>query len=143
MQNPPGDLPAESPSGSAVLPGVVLAVVLGGIHVLAFAPLSRRLPRALFWAAAAGFATLIWIFVQMIFIPFSVLQAVYVVLGLAESGLVMLLGLLGRRAWRGSAGGRPSGSAGGHDAAPPDQVTWARLARYGAGHGGNRDRVHR
>lgn len=99
--NPPGELLAESPFGSAVLPGVVLAVVLGGIHVLAFALLSRRMPRALFWAAAAGFATLIWIFVQMIFIPFSVLQAVYFTLGLAELGLVLLLlGLFGRRAER-------------------------------------------
>ncbi|MEV1128555.1 hypothetical protein [Agromyces sp. NPDC049794] len=96
--NPPGEELADSPFGSYVLPGVVLAVVLGGLHVLAFAMLSRRMPRALFWSAAAGFATLIWIFVQMIFIPFSVLQAVYFVLGLVELGFVMLvLGLLRRR----------------------------------------------
>ncbi len=87
-----------SPFGSVVLPHVVLALVLGGIHVLAFALLSRRMPRALFWAAAAGFALLIWIFVQMIFVPFSVLQSVYFVLGLAELGLVLpLLGLFDRR----------------------------------------------
>lgn len=96
--NPPGEELADSPFDSYVLPGVVLAVVLGGVHVLAFAMLSRRMPRALFWSAAAGFATLIWIFVQMIFIPFSVLQAVYFVLGLVELGFVMLLlGLLRRR----------------------------------------------
>ncbi|WP_448002111.1 hypothetical protein [Agromyces bauzanensis] len=95
--NPPGDVLAALPFGSAVLPGVVLAVVLGGIHALAFAMLSRRMPRALFWAAAAGFATLIWIFVQMIFIPFSVLQAVYFVFGLAELGLVLLMLGLFRR----------------------------------------------
>jgi hypothetical protein len=43
----------------------------------------------------AGVATLIWIFVQTMLIPFSVQQAVYVDAGLAELGLVLLgLGVL-------------------------------------------------
>ena len=37
-----------------------------------------------------GFALLIWVFVQMIFIPFSFLQLVYFAFGIAEVGLVML-----------------------------------------------------
>ena len=50
------------------------------------------------WAlagAVAAFDTLIWIFVQMVIIPFSFLQAAYFVLGALEAGLVMLaLGVL-------------------------------------------------
>jgi hypothetical protein len=38
---------------------------------------------------------LIWIFIQMVFIPFSVLQAVYFAAGLAELGLLLLLMGLG------------------------------------------------
>jgi hypothetical protein len=44
----------------------------------------------------AGYSILIWIFVQMVFVPFSVLQAVYFAAGLAELGLLLqLLGLGG------------------------------------------------
>lgn len=96
--NPPPEYLAGSPFDSYVVPGLVLAAVLGGGHAFAFVQLERRMPRALVVAAGAGFATLIWIFVQMIYIPFSLLQALYFVVGLAELGLVLLmLDLLGRR----------------------------------------------
>lgn len=97
--NPPPEYLAGSPFDSYVIPGLVLAAVIGGGHAFAFVQLERRMPRALFVAAAAGFATLIWIFVQMVYIPFSVLQAVYFAVGLAEIGLVLLLlDVLGRPA---------------------------------------------
>ena len=73
----------------------MLALVLGGLNVIAFLLLLQRRPSALFAAATAGYAALIWIFVQMMVIPFSVLQAVYFMAGAVELGLVLLhLGLL-------------------------------------------------
>ena len=51
--------------------------------------------RALLATVVAGYAAVIWIVVQMTIIPFSVLQAIYVALGLGEIGLVLLaLGVL-------------------------------------------------
>lgn len=88
---PPAEYLEGTPFPSYLVPGIVLALVIGGGHALAFAELARRRPRALVVAAAAGFALLIWIFVQMAVIPFSVLQAVYFSAGLAEIGLVLLL----------------------------------------------------
>jgi len=88
---PPAAYLEGSPFSSYLVPGVILAVVVGGGHVFAFAELERRRPWALLAAAAAGFALLVWIFVQMALIPFSVLQAVYFGAGLLEIGLVLLL----------------------------------------------------
>lgn len=86
-----------SPFTSYLVPGVVLAVVVGGTHILAAVLTGRGSAAGPFAAAVAGFGLLIWIFVQMMFIPFSPLQAVYFVAGLAEVGLVMLgLGLVRR-----------------------------------------------
>lgn len=84
-----------SPFTSYLIPGVLLGAVLGGLHLVAFLMLLRRHRWAQFIAAVAGFGVLIWIFVQMMFIPFSVLQAVYFGAGLAELVLVLLgLGVL-------------------------------------------------
>lgn len=88
---PPGAYLEGSPFASYVVPGILLAVVLGGTHAIAFVSVMRRTRRHLFVAASAGFAALIWIFAQMLFIPFSFLQALYFACGLAEVGLVMLL----------------------------------------------------
>lgn len=86
-----------SPFTSFVGPGVLLAVVVGGTHILATVQVGRELPTGPLIAAIAGFGLLIWIFVQMMFVPFSVLQAVYFAAGLAELGLVLLgLGLFRR-----------------------------------------------
>jgi hypothetical protein len=92
---PPTEYLEGSPFSSYLVPGLVLALVLGGLNVIAFVLLLQRRPSALFAAATAGYAALIWIFVQMMVIPFSVLQAVYFMAGAVELGLVMLLlGLL-------------------------------------------------
>lgn len=86
-----------SPFTSFVVPGVLLAVVVGGTHILAALLVGRGSPAGPLVVAVAGFGLLIWIFVQMMFVPFSVLQAVYFVAGLAELGLVLLgLGLFRR-----------------------------------------------
>jgi hypothetical protein len=93
--SPPPDYLEGSPFGSYLVPGLVLALVLGGVHLVAFVLLARRHPRALLAAVVAGYAAVIWIVVQMTIIPFSVLQAVYVAMGLVEIGLVLLaLGIL-------------------------------------------------
>lgn len=92
---PPTEYLEGSPFSSYLVPGLVLALVLSGVNAIAFVLLLRRRPSASFAAAAAGYAALIWIFVQMTVIPFSLLQAVYFIAGAVELGLVMLrLGLL-------------------------------------------------
>lgn len=93
--NPPVDYLTGTPFSSYLVPGLVLALVIGGLHAVAFALGIRRNELDLLGAAVAGMALLIWVFVQMIYIPFSFLQAVYVALGLAEIGVIMLaLGIL-------------------------------------------------
>lgn len=93
--SPPPDYLVGTPFTSYLLPGLALALVVGGSHAVAFMLLLRRHPRADLLTSVAAFGVLIWIFIQMIYIPFSVLQAVYFAAGLAEVGLVMLrLGLL-------------------------------------------------
>lgn len=88
---PPGDYLTGSPFGSYLVPGIALIVLVSAPHAWAFVAVLRRAAAAGFLAAAAGFACLIWIFIQMMYIPFSPLQAVYFVLGLLELGLTLLL----------------------------------------------------
>lgn len=93
--SPPPDYLIGTPFASYLLPGLALALIVGGSHAVAFTLLLRRHPRADLMTTVAAFGVIIWIFIQMIYIPFSVLQAVYVAAGLTEVGLVMLrLGLL-------------------------------------------------
>jgi len=88
-----------SPFASYIVPGLILAVVVGGTHVLAAILVAWERPSGPFAATVAAFGLLIWIFVQMMFIPFSPLQAIYFLAGLGELGLVLLgLGLFRRRA---------------------------------------------
>lgn len=91
MMSPPPEYLEGSPFDSYLVPGLTLAVVLGGVHLAAFTFVKLRHRFATLVAAAAGYAALIWIFVQMILIPFSFLQAVYFGAGLLELGLVLLL----------------------------------------------------
>jgi hypothetical protein len=85
----------DSPFNGYLVPGAVLIIVVGGSHVLAFVGQVRITRSAAFLSAVAAFALLIWIFVQMIFIPFSFLQAIFFAVGIAEAGFVMLsLGVL-------------------------------------------------
>lgn len=81
---------AGTPFGSALVPGLALAIVVGGTHAAAFVMVARRTRWAMLASAVAGFGVLVWIFVQMIYIPFSPLQAVYFVLGLIELGAVLV-----------------------------------------------------
>ena len=88
---PPAAYLRGSPFDSYVIPGTALILLVSAPHaVAAFASAWRRS-----WAPAAcalaGFACLIWIFVQMIYIPFSFLQAAYFGIGMLELGLVLLL----------------------------------------------------
>src|SRR4051794_33383438 len=59
-----------SPFVSYVWPGLLLAVVVGGTHVVATLLVGRASPAGPVVAAVAGFGLLIWIFVQMMFVPF-------------------------------------------------------------------------
>lgn len=93
--SPPREYLEGSPFGSYLVPGIILGLVLGGLHLVAFALIVRRSRWWVLAGAVAAFDTLIWIFVQMVIIPFSFLQAAYFALGAAEAGLVMLaLGIL-------------------------------------------------
>ena len=84
-----------SPFTGYLLPGVLLLVVIGGFHAVAFVAGLRRSPWAPLAAAAAAIALLTWIFVQMIWIPFSPLQAVYEGAAILELGLLLVrLGVL-------------------------------------------------
>ncbi|MDR6636903.1 hypothetical protein [Paenarthrobacter nitroguajacolicus] len=93
---PPGiQLPPEylegSPFSTYLIPGMLLACVVGGLHTAAFVLLMRRHRFAYLAATTAAYSILVWIFVQMSLIPFSALQAVYFAAGLAELGLLLLL----------------------------------------------------
>lgn len=95
---PGNELLAGTPFSSYLIPGLVLAVVVGGTHIAASVLLGRAARAGAGVATTAGFGLLIWIFVEMVFIPFSPLQAVYFGAGLAELVLVLTgFGLIHRR----------------------------------------------
>ena len=87
---PPRSYLDGSPFDSYLAPGLVLLVVVGGVHLAAFVCTLQRSPLTAPSAAAAGFVCLIWIFVQMVYIPFSFLQVVYFATGLLQVGLTLL-----------------------------------------------------
>lgn len=92
---PPPEYLEGSPFGDYLVPALALAVFLGLGQAVAFVLTLRRARSATVVATGAAFATLIWIFVQMIYIPFSALQALYFAVGLSQLGLVLLhLGVL-------------------------------------------------
>ena len=93
--SPPAEYLEGSPFGSYLVPGLILGLVLGGLHLAVFVLILRRSRWWVLAGAVAAFDVLIWIFVQMVIIPFSFLQAAYFALGALEAGLVMLaLGVL-------------------------------------------------
>ncbi|MGR0218867.1 hypothetical protein [Agromyces sp. ZXT2-6] len=79
-----------SPFASTLVPGLALALVVGGTQAVAFVMVARRMRWAMVASAIAGFGILTWIFVQMVYIPFSPLQAVYFALGFVELGAVLV-----------------------------------------------------
>jgi hypothetical protein len=93
--SPPTAYLEGSPFSSYLVPGLVLGLVVGGVHAVSFALGVTRNELTLPAAAAAATALLIWVFVQMVFIPFSFLQAIYFAIALAETILILLaLGIL-------------------------------------------------
>ncbi len=84
-----------SPFSSYLVPGILLAAVVGGMQVLALVLLLRRSRGAMVASVAAAMGLHIWVFVELIVIPFSFLQVVYFAAALGELGLALLaLGLL-------------------------------------------------
>lgn len=88
---PPLEYLEGSPFDSYLVPGLILLLVVGGSQLLAFGLLLRHSRLAPAAAGVAGSGLLIWVFVQMVIIPFSPLQAVYFGGGLAELVLALLL----------------------------------------------------
>lgn len=94
---PPASYLERSPFTSYAFPGLLLIVLVAAPHAAAFVSTVRSGGRAALLTATSGFACIIWIFVQMIYIPFSWLQATYFVIGLLELGFALLtLGVLAR-----------------------------------------------
>lgn len=89
-------IPLETISGagftSFVVPALILLVVVGGTQALAAVTELRRMPRARFWGAVAGFAMVVFIFVELaVMRGFSVLHGIYFTTGLLQLALVLAL----------------------------------------------------
>lgn len=96
---PPEQYLEGSPFASYLVPGLTLLVLVCGSQAAAFVAVLRHSRWAATASASAGIVCTGWIFVQMVYIPFSVLQALYFAVGLAQLGLTMLtLGVLPRAA---------------------------------------------
>lgn len=109
---PPGEYLEGSPFDSYIVPGLVLLVAVAGTQAAALIATARRSAWAAVLSAAAGYVCLGWIFVQMVFIPFSFLQALYFAAGAGELGLVMMqLGIFDRRVTEARREGAPTSSA--------------------------------
>ena len=79
-----------SPFSSFVIPALVLLVVVGGTQTVGLVLLARRSRTAPLWSAIAGFGMTVWIMIETVMIQgFSVLQAVYFSLGIAQLALVI------------------------------------------------------
>lgn len=87
---PPGEYLQGSPFTGYLVPGTLLLVGIAGTHAVAFLACLRRRRWAPLAVVVAGYACLVWIFVQMVFIPFSALQALYFGIGCLELGLTLL-----------------------------------------------------
>jgi len=75
-------------------PAIILIVVIGGTQALAVVAELRHARLARFLAAVAGFAMLIWIFVELAIMGgYSILHGIYFATGLIQ--LVLVLALLG------------------------------------------------
>jgi hypothetical protein len=88
---PPAEDLADTPFDSYVIPGVLLAVVVGGSAAIAAAALWKRHRHAPAVALVAGLGLVIWIAVQMTMIQFSPLQPAYLVAGAAIAALAIVL----------------------------------------------------
>jgi hypothetical protein len=94
----PESMLVNGPFDSFLWPGIILLVVVGGTQVIAATLLLLRREAALLWTAIAGFAMIIWIFVETgIIAAISWLQVVYFATGIWQ--LILVLILLGVISW--------------------------------------------
>jgi hypothetical protein len=94
----PKSLLATSPFTTFLLPGLILALVVGGTQTMASVRLMQHRPSALLWSAVAGFGMLIWIIAEIGFIrALTWSQLIYVVSGLLQ--LLLVFSLLGIVSW--------------------------------------------
>lgn len=83
---------ARTPFSSAVVPGLILGLVVGGTQLAAAVGLALRVRGALLLAAIAGFGLLIWVFTEVVMLlVYSPLQAFYFGVGIVELGFVLTL----------------------------------------------------
>ena len=77
-------------------PGILLLAVIGGTQCIAVAAELRSAVTASFWAALAGFAMIIWIFVELaVMASYTTLHGIYFGTGILQLALVLaLLGVL-------------------------------------------------
>lgn len=83
---------ASSPFGSFLVPGIALLLVNGVGQLLALALVVRRHPLGPWLTGALGVGLMVWIAVQVLYIPFSALQPTIFVIGVAQ-GFVALFWL--------------------------------------------------
>jgi hypothetical protein len=79
-----------SPFADYLIPGLILLLVLGVFPLVVLAGLWRRQAWAWFGSFAVGCGLIIWIAVEMVFVPFDILQAIFGAIGV----LIALLTLL-------------------------------------------------
>jgi hypothetical protein len=84
VNNPPLSYLESSPFGSYVIPGLILAVVVGGSSLLAAWYVIKKYSGAASLSLASGFIMLGWIVGELAFVQvFSLLQLIYISTGLA------------------------------------------------------------
>lgn len=94
----PRSLLADTPFTTFTVPGLILALVVGGTQAAAAWQLLTRRGSALLWSAVAGFGMLIWIVAEVGFIHALVwAHLVYTATGLVQ--LVLVFALLGIVSW--------------------------------------------
>jgi hypothetical protein len=94
----PKSLLADTPFSTFTIPGLILALVVGGTQsVAAWSLVACRRP-ALLWSAIAGFGMTIWVVTEVGFIhALMYAQVIYLVTGLVQ--LVLVFSLLGIVSW--------------------------------------------
>ena len=89
---------SDTPFTTFVIPGLILALVVGGTQVVATILLLARRESAMAWSAVAGFGMLIWIITEIgIIHTLMWAQMTYLVSALLQ--LVLVFALLGIVSW--------------------------------------------
>jgi hypothetical protein len=88
----------DTPFSTFTVPGLVLALVVGGTQTAAVWLLVARRRSALLWSAVAGFGMVIWVVVEIGFIQaLMFLHVIYLGTGLLQ--LLLVIALLGIVSW--------------------------------------------